>query len=369
MMLCGALYKLPIIKYKYYLLSFLKHPFFKEQLDFMVPKGATLRHAKTLFLDCKIPFPNQNKEKSVKFIEVLMQAIIHKEQLIKKRHAKILDSIEAELTANQKNNQFVFTLPTLDEVKKINRLDTNLYRKSFKENVFKIKNYKNGFQTIGDAGFILSRGQNLQVSNIGDSIYSNTYYPNFYTLMLPKYISKYGIVNKIGYLGNKNELKVLKCGDLIFGAEGFEKGRSIVIIENTQNIITNIHGITIHKKNINIQESIFIKCFLDYIRYLGMIDLYAVGGNGGSLAQSYWSIIPFPKFPKSKQKEISLLYHNPDLAYQTNNFTLDNFVKEDSLFNEDAGIYELDKTLKYLKNILNKSIDDIVHNKNVNILF
>lgn len=48
--------------------------------------------------------------------------------------------------------------------------------------------------------------------------------------MLPKFLSKYGTVDKVEYLGNPNSLKTLKKGDLIFGAEGFEKGRSIVII-------------------------------------------------------------------------------------------------------------------------------------------
>ena len=50
-MLSGALYKLPVKEeFKYYLLAFVKHDIFREQLDFMVPSGATIRHAKTMFL-------------------------------------------------------------------------------------------------------------------------------------------------------------------------------------------------------------------------------------------------------------------------------------------------------------------------------
>ena len=67
---------------KFYLLAFIKHNIFREQLDFMVPKGATIRHAKTMFLDCKIPMPNHNTENIIKFVEFLTQAIINKEQLI-----------------------------------------------------------------------------------------------------------------------------------------------------------------------------------------------------------------------------------------------------------------------------------------------
>lgn len=368
-MLSGALYKLPVIDKKYYLLAFIKHNIFREQLDFMVPKGATIRHAKTMFLDCKIPMPNYNEENTIKFIEILTQAIINKEQLIKERHESILQLIEQELLNNQKPNKFKFELPTINEIENIGRLDTNLYREHFKKIVFQIENYTKGFQTIQELGFSLSRGQNLQVSNIGKSVYSKKKYKNFYTLMLPKFLSKYGTVDKVEFLGNPNSLKTLRKGDLIFGAEGFEKGRSIVIIEEQDRVITNIHGITIQQEEHNVNKAIFVKCCLDYLRSKGLIDLYAVGGNGGSLAQKYWDIIPFPKFDKSKQKEIALLYHNPDSNYQTGTFTLDNFLEQDNAFNETAGIYELDKTAKQLKEILNKTIEDIANDKEVKIAF
>lgn len=368
-MLSGALYKLPVSEKKLYLLAFIKHNVFREQLDFMVPKGATIRHAKTMFLDCKIPMPNQNSENTIKFVELLTQAIINKEQLIKNRHEHILNIIEQELLSNQKPNKFKFELPTIKEIENVGRLDTNLYREHFKKIVFQIENYTKGFQTIQELGFSLSRGQNLQVSNIGDSVYSKKKYNKFYTLMLPKFLSKYGTVDKIEYLGNPNSLKTLQKGDLIFGAEGFEKGRSIVIIEEQDRVITNIHGITIQQEEHNVNKAIFVKCCLDYLRSKGLIDLYAVGGNGGSLAQKYWDIIPFPKFDTNQQAEIALLYHNSESIYQADTFTLDNFLEKDNAFNETAGIYELDKTAKQLKEILNKAIDDIANDREVNINF
>jgi hypothetical protein len=87
------------------------------------------------------------------------------------------------------------------------------------------------------------------------------------------------------------------------------------------------------------------------------------------LAQKYWDIIPFPKFDKAKQDEIALLYHNPESIYQADTYTLDNFLENDNAFNETAGIYELDKTAKQLKEILNKAIDDIANDREVNINF
>lgn len=247
-MLSGALYKLPVEKWKYYLLAFIKHDCFREQLDILVPPGATIRHAKTLFLDCHVPLPNCNRDAVISYIEELTKAVINKEKEIKRKHYLIHETIKVELENHQKPFRFQYAYPSLAEVKAANRLDTNLFRPYFKAHEFLIKNYANGFRSIRDLNFGISRGQNLQVSNIGDSIYTDKHYPNFYTLMLPKYLSRYGTVDRIEYLGNKKELKTLKQGDLIFGAEGFEKGRSIVITDGSSRTITNIHGITLHHK-------------------------------------------------------------------------------------------------------------------------
>lgn len=368
-MLCGALYKLPVAKWKYYLLAFIKHQCFREQLDILVPYSSTIRHAKKNFLKCRVPLPNQNQDNVIRFVEVLTQAIINKEKEIKRKHELIHETIRTELENNQKPKKFVYEYPTLEEVKGNGRMDAKLYTHYFKENDYLIKNYKFGFQSIHDLEFEFSRGQNLQVSNIGKSIYTDNYYENFYALMLPKHLSRYGTVDEAQYLGSGKKLKTLKKGDLIFGAEGFEKGRSIVILDDKIKTITNIHGITIHHREGNLLLSLFVKCFLDYLRNIGLIDLFAVGGNGGSLAMKYWDVIPFPNFLEEMQKEVSVLYHNPDIIYQPENTTLDNFLEKDNLYNQTAGIIELDKTAKKIKEKVNETIDRIFKDEPINISF
>lgn len=369
-MLSGALYKLPVGKWKYYLLSFIKHDCFREQLDFLVPKSATIRHAKTMFLDCRVPMPNQeNKTEIIRYIEELTKAIINKEKEIRRKHKQIHALICRELEGNQKPNQFVYEFPSLEEVREIGRLDAKLYCEYFKREEFLIKNYAPGFTSIKKLDFAISRGQNLQISNIGQSVYSKKSYPNFYTLMLPKHLSVYGTVDEIEYLGNKKELITLEKGDVIFGAEGFEKGRSIVILEKQSRTITNIHGITLHHRGKDIGLSIFVKCFLDYLRNTGLVDLYAVGGNGGSLAMKYWDIIPFPLFPDEKQKEIAALYHNAESRFETNELNLENFAAADDAFNQTAGIVELDKSAKQIKARIDEMIDQIVKDETVTMNF
>ncbi|MCQ2287167.1 MAG: hypothetical protein MJZ76_09910 [Bacteroidales bacterium] len=349
---------------KEYLLAILKSLFFTEQILGFQTRGMYPRLDSDAMDKVLIPIP-KNKN-AIKYITALQKSCLQKEKLIHERHADILQLIEKELIENQKPNTFIYQLPRLNDVKEVGRIDTSMFGRNFKSKIFVILNYLNGFKSIEDWGFKLSRGQNLQVSNIGKSVYSQTWYPSFYTLVLPMFLSKYGTIEDVRFLGNRNSLKTLKKGDLIFGAEGFEKGRSIVVIEEEQNTITNIHGITIQHGSNDIILSIYIKCFLDYLRHQGLIDLFAVGGNGGSLAQRYWSFIPFPNFPKPKQKEIATLYHNPQ-KYETDCFTLENFLEKDDEFNSKAGIYELDKTAKMLKDKLNKAIDDIVNDREVKI--
>lgn len=364
-MLSGALYKLPLKEdWKYYLLAFIKHDIFREQLNVIVPKGATIRHAKTLFLDCLIPLPNT--ENVVKYISLLTEAVVNKQILIKQRHAEILHLIDQELRNNQKENTFEYKYPNLNDLKTVGRLDTGLYSPVFKKNITLIKSYYHGYaNNIYELGYKLSRGQNLQESNIGKSIYSEKHYSNFYTLALPTHFSEYGTITKTLYLGNPNKLKTLEQGEIIFGAEATFRG--FVVCDKKDKCITNIHGITI-SNNGNLEQSIFVKTFLDYLVKCGVIDAVKVGGHGGSFAQKYWDIIPFPNFPDSKQQEIAKLYHNPQ-EYKSGDCTLDDFLTFDDKYNATAGIYELDKTAKYLQQILNQAIDDIVNNREVKIQF
>jgi hypothetical protein len=363
-MTSGAIYRLPITERKYYLLAFIKHQFFREQLDFIVPKGATIRHAKTMFLDCKIPMPNQNAANTIQYVEILTQAIINKEKLIRQRHQDILNSIETELTSNQKPNNFKFQFPTYHEILEVGRLDTGLYCELYKKTKFLIQNYKNGYNSIADLGFKLSRGQNLQVSNVGTCIYTEKYEQNFYSLLLPTNFSDYGVLDKIIFFGNRKKLKTLAKGEIVFGAEA--TFRSIVICEDNEKFITNIHGITLY--NSNFVLSIFVKCFLDFLVSKRFIDCIKVGGNGGSFAQKYWNAVPFPNFPQPKQEAISSLYYK-NLPYQVSDCNLTNFLETDNAFNAQAGIYELDKTAKLLKTRLNEVINDIICDREVAIRF
>ncbi len=371
-MLSGAIYKLPVKEeWRYYLLALVKADIFREQLDFMVPKGATIRHAKTMFLDCKIPLPNNNAANIIKYISTLTKAIINKEKLIRQRHANILQLIEKELTENQKPNKFCYHLPRLNDVKEVGRLDTGVYEKTFLRQKHLLTNYKNdycSFLALNDNNVLISRGQNLQESNIGKSIYTNKYIHGYYTLCLSKHFTKFQTITQLLYLGNKLSLKTIHEGEIIFSCRG-EMGRLLIYCEPVENTITNIDNVHIAFPHQELFKNIFIAQILSYLKDIGFIKSIAITGSGADSFTKYqFDMLPIPNFPESKQKEIAALYHNPQ-EYLTDDFTLDNFEEKDNEYNLTAGIYELDKTAKRLKDKLNKAIDDIVNDKEVTIAF
>ena len=79
-------------------------------------------------------------------------------------------------------------------------------------------------------------------------------------------------------------------------------------------------------------------------------------------------MIPFPNFPEPKQKEIAILYHNPDVKY-SEKISLENFQEQDEIFNQSAGIIELDRASKRIKARLDEVIDQIIKDQPVEIIF
>jgi len=367
-MLSGALYRLPVKEeWRYYLLAFIKHDIFREQLDFMVPKGATIRHAKTLFLDCKIPLPKTNEARCILFISQLTNAIINKEKLIRKKHETILQCIEEELRKNQIEKTFCYHLPRLDEIKEVGRLDASLYKYYFKKGLFEILNYKNGYSPLTEQDLELIPGPSLELKLLGTRIDSNHYIKGFYRLITPKQITNYGVVRNEEYIGTPAKIANIKFGDILFGESG--TGRTMVFLDNDSNTINNAHAhILRSKRNNDLNRIITIRSILQYYKEIGLTDCMTVGGSGGHLSPSYFDRIMIPNFPASIQDDIAIQYYCGK-EYDTTEYTLENFLEKDEIFNSIAGIYELDKSAKILKRKLDIAIDDVINGREVRISF
>lgn len=360
-MLSGALYKLPISQNKFYIFALIKHDMFKQQLDFIVPKGATIRHAKTLFLDCKIPFPNHNKEQTINFIETLTKSIIIKEKLIKERHTQILNYIEKELLANQKPNKFIYTLPNINEIKASTRLDTGVYCEEFKRLDFLIKNYTNGTFYI-DKNNIKS-GSTPKTRYIADL---NTLK---YTWLTPSHCSDYGTIQnneRLNLLGQNNINA--DCILLVNRGDGEDCGKAVFYC--FQDFKDGHHNQGMYRvSNYEIIKLIFMLCFLNAKMMRNYCSFLSLGAKMQELKIEHFLQIPFPNFPLNLQKEITTLYHNPNAKLCHTELNLENFSHKDKAFCTQAGIYELDKSVKHFKKLLNHAIDNIISDKPVNVKF
>ncbi|MEJ7632282.1 MAG: hypothetical protein WKF28_07220 [Rubrobacteraceae bacterium] len=353
---------------RYYLFSFLKHELFRTQILAKIPRGATIKHAKGLWLDCLIPFPNQgDADRVVRYVSVIMQAIVDKEKEIKAKHDRMTQSIEQELFNNQDPTAtFTYHEPTIHEIRKLGRLDASMYAQDFKSKYFRVTNYRHGYTAYKDLGFSVGRGQNLQISSIGKSVYSEIEKPNFYRLMLPKHITEYGTVSRYQWLGNKRDLATLSKGDVVFGGEA--TFRCIVICDSAQAVptISNIHAIILRSTSIPMYRKVFIGAWLRFLGRWGFSRAMAVGGQGGSLAIKYFQQLIFPDFPSEKQVEIAELYHNPSPPPGTS-LTLTNFVDWHRQWNTNLSIWELDHEMKILQQLLADVQERIIQGQEVRV--
>lgn len=349
---------------KNYIFAFMKHPIFKEQLNALSPKGATIKHAGDRWTQCLIPFPNQdNREEVIALISKIVDLILHKESMIRKKSQEIYELINTELVNNQGTNSFVYQEPTYQEIMSEGRLDAAIYSNEYKSKISLIENYILGYVTPSEFGFEVIPGPSLEIKLLKTRIDSDVYIENFYSLVLPRNISEYGTLNKLIYLGTRKKLPHLKKGDILFGEAGFQKGRSLVITEDNNKLTTNAHGLYARSKEVNLRDSIYFRCIFDWYRKMRLIDLMAVGGSGGHFSPEYFDYIRIPMFPEElKDRIVSCYYNLPEYKINLSHDTSDYLERDESL-----GIVQLDAECWSLKKILRSLTDRIIDGKFVDI--
>lgn len=344
-MISGGLIRLKIEKDKYYIFSIMKSDFFKEQLISLVARGSTIKHAKDIYLECLIPFPNKESAKEIKNkIKESAKEIISNEDKIIEKYNLIISMMDEELKDNQKNSKFNYNYPELEDIKKQSyRLNASIYSEYYSANVSLVKNYVHGFSDLKSLNFKVKRGTSLEIKGLGTRVNSKKSKEGFYTLITPRNISEYGTIEEVTYIGSKKKLVTINKGDIVFGGEATR--RLFVACEDMDNTATNYHGIKIYKERGELKNVIFVWAFLSYWKDKGMLDSIAVGGQGGHLAPEYFNYLLIPNFPEKKEEEIARLYYDTE--------------------EKELGIFQLDKRNKKLKEKINNLIDQII-NDNIN---
>lgn len=356
---------------KYYLFCILKSQHFKDYIDLSTAQGSTIRHSKLIALDYEIPFPttknNPNPENIEKIVSLIAQNIIDKEEQIKAKNKLIDEKIEQELRENQKENSFSYTYPRISEIKEERRLDTGLYETEYKNFNFLVKNYAEGFFKLEDKGYEISRGQNLQITNIGKSYYSEKKLNNkFYTMIFSSDISEDSVAIGKSYLGNTRKLKCIENEDIIFCSRGAQFGRVAIFPEIEKNTITNIDNMHIKNKSANLPEKIYICQFLRHLRKIKHLYKIAIFGNGSFSFTKYHLLdLSFPDFPEHKQKEIAKLYYNK--LYKNTSLTFGDYLEKEKVRNKELGVFQLNMGIFRLRDILEELVHKIVMEEKIEI--
>ena len=345
-----------------YVYSFLRTDFFVEQVWSMLNRSLYPRMDKGA-LD-KILIPISANKRVIRYVSALTQAIIEKEKAIRERHDAITMAIEEELSANNRGKAFQYAFPARSEIRESSRFDCGLYCAGFRSFKHRVDDYKRGSTCLSKMGVKTRRGPNLAVSVIGKSLYSEEPKPGWYQLIRPVNISEYGTLAKREWLGSPKKLQLVQQGDLIMGCEGFEKGRTIVMVDPIERCTTNFHGTVIYWPGSEVWQVIFVRCFLAFLRENGVIDWVGVGGSGGHMSPDYFDYLPIPKFSDDKQVEIALLYHQ-DGSPPLDKPTLDTFVDWHRRWNASLGTWELDREMKALQHTLSEVQEQIIEGKTV----
>lgn len=345
--ICSGMLKLVAKENPLYVFAFLKHPFVKSQIHTATSKGSTIKHSGLNVLSCVVPFPNTpDADDIIAYIEALTQEIVNREIAIREKDKAIHEIITKELLANQKKGvSFNYQFPTIKEMESVERVDAGMYSQQYKEDMFLIINYADGFKPVTKLNFEITPGPSLELKILKTRIESDEPREGFYTLIIPTHVSEYGTLDKIKYLGTAKAIEELQFGDILIGESG--TWRSLVLLSNYPNCITNAHGSRLRHRNGNLTLSIFVRCILAWYKRVGLFDYMVVGGSGGHLSPNYFDMILIPNFPEDIQKEIAELYYEEK---------------------GDSGIAQLNEQRMTLVRRLDSVLDDIVNNRPVTLL-
>jgi len=360
-MLSGALYKLPISKYKHYLYAFLKDEYFLKQLDVLVPKGSTIRHAKNLFLNCNIPFPNQSdSENVIELVEMFVKIIVDKEKQIRTKSDNINNLITNEILTNQNNISFKSECTTYNDLIKNNRIDTGIYDNSFKKIQHLILNYNKGY-------FFIDRNNIKSGSTPTKRTISNT--ENLtYCWITPTAISEYGTIENYESINcatpNLRSDALLLINRTSKGGLGEYVGMSMFYDFKQYGLGQHNQGIY-RVVGYHINKLIMIGLFLNNPIMRTYCAHLSIGSKMKEIKLSQFLQIPFPNFGDIFTEKIVRLYKNSDKL--PNSKSIKDYLENELNWNSTAGIFELSVSIKETKVTLSKILQDIKNNIKIDV--
>lgn len=283
---------------KYYILGFLKNEFFKKQLELLISKGATIKHAKDKYLECYIPF-TKNKT-IVEKVSTLVKKWIEKEKKIRDSFEYINQLLDKEVFI--RNNDPIENLngTTFEELSKIIRFDTGIYSDEYKEIVNKIIKYPRGYFTLPSNQF-----------KSGSTPKNRILYKGIKKWVTPTIVCKYGyIVNKENIICDEQNIK--KNCILIVNRTSKEGIGEYVGISFFYDF--SINGIGHHNQGFYRIDNMpdidlkLISLILNSKNYRKICGLMSLGSKMKEMKIKNFTDIPFPKLNDNAKKILVTKY-------------------------------------------------------------
>lgn len=351
-MLSGALYKLPLTDYyRYYVLAFVKHHYFREQLNRMVPKGAIIRHAGTKFLDCLIPFPSKDRENIIDYVSFVTKKIVGIEIEMKKRHVEINDFIENEIRQSLfACREYKFSYATYGKLSAGKRLDTGIYSDAFQRITHMIENYWNGFFYIEKRK--LKSGNTPKMRNISEYEDMGTRWITPTNCSDCGYIQSYEKIS-MPAKNNLNEDAALLINRTSRGGKGEYVGIGTFYDYRTYgkgHHNQGLYRVTGYDK----ETLVFITCFMNTKMMRKYCSALSVGSKMKEIKADQFLSIPIPRFNEEALGNVYRLFYTEDFDTGICSVL--------SMKTENVGLFNLNVAKEKLVRHLNSVLDMITGN-------
>lgn len=352
---------------KYYVFAFFLLDYGADYLTLLTSGGGTQKNAKRQnLLDLKIPFPTSKNHKSPelieKYVSLLTQNIIDKEEQIENRQKNIDELVYTELRNNQKSN-FSYSLPKKSDLLSHKRIDTGLYTEKYKEENHLIENYKNGFSSINTSKFKSGSTPKTRIFNASKSSLK---------WVTPTNISNEGFYNPIEKISMPTSNNLKK--DCILFINRTSKGKKGEYVGNTCFYDVSYYGEGQHNQglyrieHLSKDEMIFTTAFMNSRIMRKICGNISIGSKMKEMKSYDFATLKFPKFDKSLKQKIGKLYYN---NIGKTNFDFDNYLENEKVRNKELGIFQLNTEIieikKELEIVLNKIITEETITLNANV--
>lgn len=350
-------------EFRFYVLGILKTQHFKDFVNLNTPEGSTIRHSKKIAIDYYVPFPsikhNNESEKIIDYVSLIVQNIIHKEEEVKKRLSQINNAIVDELMNNQKgisNNM----ITRISEIKNNSlRFDAGMYSNEYKQYRNLISNYSNGFFNIPLDNLKSGSTPDIRI---------------FSTKAMLKWVTPTDIKDE-GFFAPTVNISMPTSNNLSENAVLFinrtSKGKKGEYVGIACYYDHSYYGDGHHNQGIyrvdkySEQKKQFIVAFMNATIMRKICGYTSQGTKMKEMKMNNFSELIFPEFPDKKLKEISTKYFN---NYPANSdLKLENYLPKEKTRNSKLGIFQLNLEIQKMKEKLVSIVDKIIKEEPIKI--